>query len=162
MDKNDHNSNISYSMYVDSDNNFSIVNKDQLTRVQRRGIQTWIEDDAVNQCYNCLVEFTWYIRRHHCRSCGRIFCSECSTKRTKLPNDIENFPKAPDQYQIKTLWNNILYQDGAEKVRVCDKCYLKIKQLEELYNLISVFSLISLEIKTVKLLTMVEDAPYEI
>ena len=119
-------SNISYSMYVDSDSNFSIINNGELERVQRRGIQTWIEDDAVKQCFSCSTYFSLFNRRHHCRSCGRIYCGTCSSKKTKLPKDIEKFPKAPEKYHIKVLWENILYSSDSEKVRVCNKCYENI------------------------------------
>ena len=28
-------------------------------------------------CQTCLIPFNIFIRRHHCRCCGGIFCSEC-------------------------------------------------------------------------------------
>ena len=38
----------------------------------------WIDDQSVDDCYHCHKQFTWRLRRHHCRGCGRIFCYECS------------------------------------------------------------------------------------
>eukprot|EP01100_Stratorugosa_tubuloviscum_P002813 TRINITY_DN1664_c1_g1_i3.p1 TRINITY_DN1664_c1_g1~~TRINITY_DN1664_c1_g1_i3.p1 ORF type:complete len:158 (-),score=57.85 TRINITY_DN1664_c1_g1_i3:88-561(-) len=50
------------------------------------GIQcNWIEDELQPKCLNCQVEFSFFIRRHHCRSCGSIFCSNCISL-FKIPN----------------------------------------------------------------------------
>eukprot|EP00158_Paraphelidium_tribonemae_P007602 Partr_v1_DN28296_c3_g1_i1_m75320 putative FYVE, RhoGEF and PH domain containing len=59
----------------------------------------WIPDNAVNECMECLQEFTVMKRRHHCRSCGRVLCGNCSTKKTFLPSQhkLQSLP------QIKTL-----------------------------------------------------------
>ena len=32
----------------------------------------WIQ--GVSQCFKCKKAFDLFNRRHHCRSCGRIFC----------------------------------------------------------------------------------------
>ncbi|EMP31586.1 FYVE and coiled-coil domain-containing protein 1, partial [Chelonia mydas] len=39
--------------------------------------QRWLGDTEGNQCLGCQREFTWMMRRHHCRLCGRIFCYYC-------------------------------------------------------------------------------------
>uniref|UniRef100_A0A452HZP4 FYVE and coiled-coil domain-containing protein 1 n=1 Tax=Gopherus agassizii TaxID=38772 RepID=A0A452HZP4_9SAUR len=39
--------------------------------------QRWLGDTEVNHCLSCQREFTWMMRRHHCRLCGRIFCYYC-------------------------------------------------------------------------------------
>lgn len=57
----------------------------------------WADGDA---CHRCHVQFTVFVRKHHCRSCGQIFCDQCTSKSTTLP------------------------KFGIEKeVRVCDSCY---------------------------------------
>eukprot|EP01064_Diplonema_japonicum_P031630 TRINITY_DN5717_c1_g2_i1.p1 TRINITY_DN5717_c1_g2~~TRINITY_DN5717_c1_g2_i1.p1 ORF type:complete len:727 (+),score=91.29 TRINITY_DN5717_c1_g2_i1:47-2182(+) len=60
----------------------------------------WIPDTLAHSCSFCKNPFFWYRRRHHCRSCGRVFCSKCSSGKVYLP----------------TLGHN------TEKVRVCDFC----------------------------------------
>ena len=57
----------------------------------------WIDSDA---CMICSNKFSFLNRRHHCRSCGGIFCQEHST----------NFIPLPDLG---------IY----ESVRVCDNCF---------------------------------------
>ncbi|XP_037383648.1 FYVE and coiled-coil domain-containing protein 1 isoform X2 [Talpa occidentalis] len=34
-------------------------------------------DMEVNHCLDCKREFSWMVRRHHCRICGRFFCYYC-------------------------------------------------------------------------------------
>ncbi|BFZ08455.1 hypothetical protein BsWGS_11493 [Bradybaena similaris] len=63
----------------------------------------WVPDARVTMCMLCLLEFTLTWRRHHCRSCGRVVCSNCS------------YNKAPLRY-LKYL-----------PARVCDNCYENLK-----------------------------------
>ncbi|KAJ6230847.1 arrestin domain-containing protein d [Anaeramoeba flamelloides] len=44
----------------------------------------WIIDDDVTCCMNCKRNFSMRKRKHHCRSCGLIFCSECTSYKIKL------------------------------------------------------------------------------
>ncbi|CEF71447.1 Lateral signaling target protein 2 homolog [Strongyloides ratti] len=60
----------------------------------------WVPDEECDQCTSCNTSFSIIRRRHHCRNCGRIFCSYCSSNRLALPE---------------------LGYD--KKVRVCDMCY---------------------------------------
>ena len=45
----------------------------------------WIPDQESSECFKCNNEFDWVSRRHHCRHCGRVFCSDCTTGRALLP-----------------------------------------------------------------------------
>jgi len=58
----------------------------------------WAKDEEINSCSKCTLPFSVTKRKHHCRSCGKIFCNECSSHRAPLPTS----PKP---------------------VRVCDNCY---------------------------------------
>lgn len=57
----------------------------------------WIDSDA---CMICSKKFSILNRRHHCRSCGGIFCHEHSSHTIPLPD-----------------------LGIAEEVRVCDNCF---------------------------------------
>lgn len=59
----------------------------------------WVPDDRVTICQLCEAEFTIAFRRHHCRACGKVVCSVCSSKKAKLK--YRNF----------------------EPSRICDKCF---------------------------------------
>lgn len=37
----------------------------------------WMPDNSCRMCYECDSRFTVFNCRHHCRSCGRVFCSKC-------------------------------------------------------------------------------------
>lgn len=37
----------------------------------------WLVDKEATHCLGCQGQFTWWLRRHHCRLCGRIFCYYC-------------------------------------------------------------------------------------
>lgn len=63
----------------------------------------WADDAEVNGCLTCQSTFSITNRKHHCRNCGQIFCAECSTKQTTLPNY-----KKPQ--------------------RVCDGCFAELQQ----------------------------------
>ena len=46
----------------------------------------WEQDEQVKMCNECHSEFSFWIRKHHCRQCGKIFCDDCSKQRVMLPN----------------------------------------------------------------------------
>lgn len=44
----------------------------------------WIHDADIKYCMKCGMEFNIINRKHHCRSCGNIFCSACSPYTTQI------------------------------------------------------------------------------
>lgn len=44
----------------------------------------WLPDHETNNCMSCDSLFTLIKRRHHCRSCGKIFCADCCRHKAKL------------------------------------------------------------------------------
>ena len=44
----------------------------------------WIPDNEVSECQTCMKSFSFLVRKHHCRLCGRVVCGECSKYRMVL------------------------------------------------------------------------------
>lgn len=44
----------------------------------------WVPDEDAFICYNCAARFTAVRRKHHCRQCGRVFCSQCCSFKMQL------------------------------------------------------------------------------
>eukprot|EP00388_Colpodella_angusta_P047534 GDKK01072962.1.p1 GENE.GDKK01072962.1~~GDKK01072962.1.p1 ORF type:complete len:346 (-),score=-2.14 GDKK01072962.1:98-1006(-) len=63
----------------------------------------WVKDSDVTRCNKCGKDFNLLRRKHHCRSCGNIYCNDCSSHQVQIP---ESTYKNPE--------------------RVCDICYEKI------------------------------------
>ncbi len=40
-------------------------------------LPAWMPDEEVSACCVCRRKFTLFLRRHHCRMCGRIVCAYC-------------------------------------------------------------------------------------
>jgi len=59
----------------------------------------------VTSCKGCGTDFGAFIRRHHCRNCGDIFCDKCTQGRAALTADKD-----------------------AQPVRVCDRCLAEVTQ----------------------------------
>ena len=59
----------------------------------------WVPDSEAPACMRCEVKFTLVKRRHHCRSCGKVFCGACCGQKHVLR-----------------------YLDDGKPSRVCDDC----------------------------------------
>ncbi|XP_021062342.1 FYVE and coiled-coil domain-containing protein 1 [Mus pahari] len=63
-------------------------------------------DMEVNHCLDCKREFSWIVRRHHCRICGRIFCYYCCN-------------------------NYVVTKSSGKKERCCRACFQKFGEGSE-------------------------------
>lgn len=73
------------------------------------GREYWLDDATATKCRDCDRTFTTFLRKHHCRICGKIFCHNCTR-----------------------------FIDGAKfnhkgKLRVCFFCHNKLQKYED-YN----------------------------
>lgn len=66
----------------------------------------WVPDELVTHCMNmaCQVTFTLTRRKHHCRSCGKIYCRDCS-----------NYSQPVDK--------NGRFCENGKYAKVCVTCY---------------------------------------
>lgn len=51
----------------------------------RRAANRWRPDSEAASCPICSRNFGLFCRRHHCRQCGDVFCSECSAAKRIVP-----------------------------------------------------------------------------
>ncbi|XP_066528587.1 FYVE and coiled-coil domain-containing protein 1 [Hoplias malabaricus] len=75
----------------------------------RAAEQWWLHDKEATHCLDCQTQFTWWLRRHHCRLCGRIFCYYCSN-------------------------NFVMAKYGGKKERCCRECYTQHSAVVERFT----------------------------
>lgn len=71
----------------------------------------WQSDKDVSQCMNCHKGFSFFLRRHHCRCCGNIFCDDCTSHFVHYDKAKVNVVKRPEN------------GDDFAPYRTCDVCY---------------------------------------
>ena len=86
----------------------------------------WIPDDEAETCVACAASFSFFRRRHHCRSCGSIFCAPCSNERRQLSHLGYDAPvrvckgcaKAADSSSVYAEWeSNFHAEEGSSDVQ---------------------------------------------
>lgn len=78
------------SLQIDLDNSEAVqrdfVKLSQSLQIQLEKIRQaenevrWQHEDDIEDCTNCKQAFSVTKRKHHCRHCGKIFCSDCISK----------------------------------------------------------------------------------
>ncbi|KAF5394789.1 hypothetical protein PHET_10214, partial [Paragonimus heterotremus] len=69
----------------------------------------WVRDEGATNCAadGCGVRFTLTERKHHCRNCGKVFCSKCSRFESEV-------------YRLRLF----------KRVRVCQTCFTLLKVIQ--------------------------------
>jgi len=49
----------------------------------------WLDNELSDCCLLCQTAFSFTMRRHHCRRCGMLVCSSCSSKKFSTPSGRE-------------------------------------------------------------------------
>ena len=49
-----------------------------------RSAPVWVPDTSSSTCQECRVKFSFVVRKHHCRACGRLLCGRCSQYQAAL------------------------------------------------------------------------------
>lgn len=106
---------------------------------------TLIPDNSVTKCYTCNQNFSWFLRKHHCRACGRIFCYRCSSKSIIIPKHIEGMIDDPNGVKSWSQWNPFKWNTKSNQERVCDDCYHRIDRIYQLQIFIIIFSYLELK-----------------
>lgn len=80
-------------------------------------VRAWQPDEEAKSCPLCKAKFSFTVRKHHCRRCGRVICNDCSQRRMRAPDGQVNAPLT----------------------RVCDEC------VEAIQEEVSVMSCLSIQ-----------------
>ena len=102
-----------------------------LKNTQRKKIYRPIDDSSITHCSKCGTRFNFYTRKHHCRSCGKIFCYNCSQWLENIPRDLVEY--------VETY--NWITEDKV--LRVCQACKESINSYRRLERLIQYFEIVS-------------------
>ncbi|KAJ1828704.1 hypothetical protein LPJ73_008516, partial [Coemansia sp. RSA 2703] len=93
----------------------------------------WEADDSTTACRQCSRRFTLFLRRHHCRRCGLLFCLNCSSTRTPLasPSPVSHalHHTADDDTPLARLVNRGTQAWSFAEHRVCDACAQAVDRL---------------------------------
>ena len=82
-----------------------------------QSIVAWEDDASISRCPFCQQEFTTYtFRRHHCRLCGRVVCSDPLTECSKdVPLTVSRTQEMPSPHGMTS-------DAVAVDVRMCKDC----------------------------------------
>ncbi|XP_022339951.1 rab GTPase-binding effector protein 1-like isoform X2 [Crassostrea virginica] len=103
------------SLQIDLDNSEAVqrdfVKLSQSLQIQLEKIRQaenevrWQHEDDIEDCTNCKQAFSVTKRKHHCRHCGKIFCSDCISKTViSGPNS--------RQFRVCDICHTILVKDA--------------------------------------------------
>ncbi|KAI1338640.1 FYVE-domain-containing protein [Xylariaceae sp. FL0016] len=92
-------------------------------------VPRWQPDAEATLCPICHTQFSIFVRKHHCRKCGRVVCSSCSPHRIVIPYPFIVRPPGESAYPQRNsfLGNEGNLSDfrtmaGGERVRLCNPC----------------------------------------
>ena len=158
----------SYSVYINTDNQTEEREEETSTVLFHSKIKKWVSDDLVESCHNCKKQFSMLVRKHHCRSCGHIYCYECANNFAHFPKNLltleepNALPKlasfssetpaptpapTPSQTPVPNQPSTPLAQ------RTCTKCFNKIRLMRIVWSKIELIrnsSLTILDIQIIK------------
>jgi phosphatidylinositol 3-kinase len=102
--------------------------------LRKRKLLKMIDETNITHCENCKCTFTMIYRKHHCRSCGKVFCSTCCYKKIDVPKEFLSY----QQYSIFSYFT--------KEERVCEICYTEISEYHQCKSIIKFFQIVALEI----------------
>ncbi len=102
----------SISLYIDNN-----TTKTKPINIPGRKPSVWIPNKKMSKCFKCKTEFGMITRKHHCRSCGRIFCRNCTQWNCDKSEYITSTTPPNDMYNYL---NDLFYSE--KTMKVCEEC----------------------------------------
>ena len=99
----------------------------------------WIPDSAADACPSCDSRFGVFLRRHHCRLCGAIFCSSCCSCFAELPAILLSQVESPP-HTASALGRAWDWATGSRApvvgMRMCQRCAVVARKATEVAPLV--------------------------
>jgi hypothetical protein len=154
VNKNDFDyNNLNYSIFADSsesiNSDFSINESKNFNKINtlKNNLKInlkWVDSNLITNCQLCSSQFGFLWRKHHCRICGGVFCSNCCIKHIIIPSHLLDVPKHEDKYKVK-LSNTYRWLFNGDKQLVCNICNEKVNELLKVEHLIKIFYYLNLK-----------------
>ena len=88
-------------------------------------LKQWVPSHDALTCLDCGIAFSFLVRRHHCRLCGRVFCSNCSSQENYIPEVLrDEIPASPE---TNSWWPAAKHA----KKRLCHGCYCRTVSIHQ-------------------------------
>ncbi|XP_059146645.1 1-phosphatidylinositol 3-phosphate 5-kinase-like isoform X3 [Physella acuta] len=91
--------------------------------------QYWMPDSSCRECYDCGDKFTIFLRRHHCRICGQIFCSKCCNQ--ELPGKIIGYKGG---IRVCTYCCRVVQKYAQQSASTGDFSSLDLRAISQMYR----------------------------
>lgn len=151
INDNNKNDDLNYSVYIEKKLSLSKSPDDVFTNYFPKRNEKWVDSNIIHRCQYCDINFGFFTRKHHCRSCGGVFCGNCCNKFVIVPSEIIKKP-IQDTNIKTTVTNSLRWLYGEKKDLVCNTCDKKINDLIKINYLIKIFEYLDLKnLYTVKL-----------
>jgi len=84
----------------------------------------WEKDENAPMCNGCKGKFSLFNRRHHCRYCGKVFCSKCSDYQFNIKQD------SPALRVCKFCYKKLM----KDKINAVDRNIAIVSENEDSFN----------------------------
>eukprot|EP01119_Soliformovum_irregulare_P019515 TRINITY_DN6197_c0_g1_i1.p1 TRINITY_DN6197_c0_g1~~TRINITY_DN6197_c0_g1_i1.p1 ORF type:complete len:910 (-),score=209.28 TRINITY_DN6197_c0_g1_i1:32-2761(-) len=125
---------------------FNVPFNHLFTKIRPRKKRDFNPDSAPEICQGCSNQFTSYLRRHHCRSCGKVYCANCLVTL--------NIRQTPEMKSYKTTslysWYVSLVTDGT---LVCKRCSEELNT--DIALLAQSFAVMGMQLPTLRKIALV-------
>ncbi|GAA5799820.1 hypothetical protein HPULCUR_005239 [Helicostylum pulchrum] len=99
---------------------FSVSNTNSLSRILNRlrgesidsNKDFWMPDEQCRECFDCNAPFNIFRRKHHCRTCGKIFCSKCLGNSIRTSHSLRVCNNCYTKFEIHKADDTLSIQDG--------------------------------------------------
>jgi hypothetical protein len=131
------NEELNYSVYIEKKIAISQSPDDCVNSIFPKRNDKWVDSNIINRCQNCDCNFSLFVRKHHCRACGGVYCYNCCNKYMKIPENIIKKPEQENNYKI-SISNSIRWLYGEKLDLVCKLCEKKINDLKQVEHFIKI------------------------